>query len=284
MAVVRQHSRDYRLAQIPRSYRQRTRFSVPRARYLVVKLLYHISLLFSNYHLHTMSNSEQYTGNLSRASYPYGYGGNDVIDFLYDPNGNRKYINARERRMFLRAARKSAPLPVFTFCLVLAFTGARISEVLALTPRQIDMEGRAIVFRSLKKRRKAHVKPIYRSVPVPSRLLRKLDAAHDIKEARRDVSRVDERIWPWCRRTATTRIQEVMHAAEITGIQATARGLRHGFAVGALVRKVPLVIVQQWLGHARLETTAIYTKAVAAEARSIANQMWGWGLRLGIGW
>lgn len=207
-----------------------------------------------------------------------------MIDFLYDPSGNRKYINEPERRMFLRAARKTAPLPVFTFCLVLAFTGARISEVLALTPRRIDMEGRAIVFRSLKKPKKPNVKPIYRSVPVPSRLLRKLDAVHDIKGARRDASRVDERIWPWCRRTATTRIQEVMHAAGITGIQATARGLRHGFAVGALVRKVPLVIVQQWLGHARLETTAIYTKAVAAEARSIANQMWGWGLRLGIGW
>lgn len=207
-----------------------------------------------------------------------------MIDPTFDYAGNRKYINERERRKILCAARKTAPLPVFTFCLVLAFTGARISEVLALTPRQIDVEGRSIVIRCLKKRKKEDEAPVYRPIPVPTRLLRQLDAVHQIKAARQDETLVDTRIWPWCRSTATTRIREVMKAAGITGIHATAKGFRHGFVVCALVKRVPEVIVQQWAGHSSIETTKHYSKAVAAEARSIARLMWNWRLRLGIGW
>lgn len=207
-----------------------------------------------------------------------------MVNLLYDQNGNRKYINEGERRRFLRAAKALGSKPVFTFCLVLARTGGRISEVLALTPRQIDMADKVIVFRCLKKRRTEDEYPVYRAVPVPARLLRQLDAVHQIRAARHDPERMDQPIWSWGRTTATTRVKEVMQAAGISGIQATAKGFRHGFAVDALVKEVPLVIVQEWLGHANLETTAIYSKAVATEARTIANRMWGWKLRLGLRW
>ena len=55
-----------------------------------------------------------------------------------------------------------------TFCTVLAYTGARISEVLALMPKHFDREAQLIVFESLKKRRKG----VFRAVPVPAALLR----------------------------------------------------------------------------------------------------------------
>lgn len=207
-----------------------------------------------------------------------------MVDLLYDRYGNRKYINEEERRRFLRAAKAADSSSVFTFCLVLARTGGRISEVLALTPRQIDIDGQVIVYRSLKKRIKEGDDPVYRAVPVPARLLRKLDAVHQIKAARQDPMRVDERLWPWCRRTAWTRVKEVLETAGVMGIQATPKGFRHGFAVDALVHEVPVVIVQEWLGHANIEMTAIYSKAVAAEARAIAHRMWGWRLRPGLRW
>ena len=226
----------------------------------------------------------QYTGSMSSPSYAFRYGGSHLSNLLYDRDGSRKYINEEERGRFLRAAKATGSGPVFTFCLVLARTGGRISEVLALTPRQIDIEGKVIVYRTLKQRLEEDDDPIYRAVPVPARLLRQLDAVHQIKAARQDSKRVDERIWPWCRRTAWTRVKEVLHAAGVSGLQATPKGFRHGFAVDALVNEVPLVVVQEWLGHASLETTAIYSKAVAAEARAIANRMWGWKLRLGLRW
>lgn len=194
------------------------------------------------------------------------------MSFTYDRRGNRKYATLSERRRFLRAARKQASVPVHTFCMTLALTGARLSEVLALTPRQIDMDAGVIVIRCLKKRDPDG--STYRAVPVPESVLRTLDAAHAIKAARRDGRRIDSRIWPWCRTTAWKRVKEIMAAAGINGLQASPKGLRHGFAVGALVAGVPDMTVMRWLGHARLETTMIYTDAIGAEARAIAKRMW----------
>jgi integrase len=50
---------------------------------------------------------------------------------LFDQRGNRKYLVARERLAFVCAASEERAA-ISTFCLTLAFTGARISEVLAL--------------------------------------------------------------------------------------------------------------------------------------------------------
>jgi integrase len=38
---------------------------------------------------------------------------------------------------------------------------------------------------------------------------------------------------------------------------------------------IPLNLVQKWLGHAQLSTTAIYADAVGAEEKDIARRMWG---------
>jgi len=51
-------------------------------------------------------------------------------------------------------------------------------------------------------------------------------------------------------------------------------GLRHGFAVHAVNRKVPLNMLAKWMGHSRIETTAIYANAIGAEQYSIASLMW----------
>jgi integrase/recombinase XerD len=51
----------------------------------------------------------------------------------YGPTDSRKYLNAAERRRFIKAARR-VPLDVQPFCLVLSLSGGRISEILALTP------------------------------------------------------------------------------------------------------------------------------------------------------
>ena len=74
------------------------------------------------------------------------------MSFLYDRLGNRKYLTANERRRFLEAAERM-PDDVRTLCLMLAYTGARLSEVLALTPSRIDLPARLVIFESLKKRR-----------------------------------------------------------------------------------------------------------------------------------
>ncbi len=54
---------------------------------------------------------------------------------------------------------------------------------------------------------------------------------------------------------------------------ATGLDFRHGAAVHQLRAGVPLSEVQQQLGHARIDTTTIYTKLTNPERRSFANRV-----------
>jgi site-specific recombinase XerD len=75
--------------------------------------------------------------------------------------------------------------------------------------------------------------------------------------------------------TAWRYVRAVMEQAGLSGAQASAKGLRHGFGVAAVSAGIPLNLVQKWLGHANLTTTAIYANAVGAEEKDIAKRMWG---------
>lgn len=140
-------------------------------------------------------------------------------------------------------------------CLTLLWTGGRLSEVLALQPANISPDEGVVVFRTLKKRSQH----IYRQMPVPKPLL---------------IELADGPRFPWARTQAWVIIKSVMDEADISGPQATPRGLRHSFAVHAVTSGVPLHLIQRWLGHSRMETTAIYSQALGPEERSIAKRMW----------
>lgn len=182
---------------------------------------------------------------------------------LFDAAGQRKYLTPAQRQDFLQSA-ENAPREVFTFCAMLAHTGCRISEALAVTGTHVDLAAGIVVLESLKKRRKG----IFRAVPVPRDLLQTLDAVHNLCRVG------EERLWGWSRTTAWRRVKEVMEAASIHGLYASPKGVRHGFGIKATTSDVPLNMTQKWMGHARLETTAIYANAVGPEERRIAERMW----------
>jgi site-specific recombinase XerD len=69
-------------------------------------------------------------------------------------------------------------------------------------------------------------------------------------------------------------VKRVMSEAGVLGARACPRGLRHGFGVGALQSGIPVTLLQRWLGHARLTTTAIYVQASGPEEREIAKIFW----------
>jgi site-specific recombinase XerD len=70
-------------------------------------------------------------------------------------------------------------------------------------------------------------------------------------------------------------VHAIMRQARLDGPHASPKGLRHGFGVAAVSAGIPLNLVQKWLGHAQLSTTAIYANAVGAEEKDIAKRMWG---------
>ena len=186
---------------------------------------------------------------------------------LYDLQGNRLYLTKAERDAFLKAAAK-ASRDVRSFCEVLHFTGCRISEALALTPKQIDLENKAIVFETLKKRGEG----VFRAVPVPNSALDTLDLVHGLREQK---TRRNERLWTWSRTTAWRKIKAVMDEAGIKdGAHASPKGLRHGYGVAGISAGIPLNLLSKWMGHSKIETTAIYANALGEEQRQIAQRMW----------
>ena len=191
---------------------------------------------------------------------------------LHTPEGARKYLTIAERDGFLRAA-DQADRTVRTLCMVLAYSGCRLSEALALTADRVDLGVGTVVFESLKKRRGG----IYRAVPVHPALLEAQVMAHgvrELQEGKRGRGR-GVRLCPWSRMTGWRAVHAVMGAAGLDGLHASPKGLRHGFGVAAVTADIPLNLVQKWLGHAQLSTTAIYADAVGTEEQDIARRMWG---------
>ena len=185
-------------------------------------------------------------------------------------NGQRKYLNAEERAQFLAAADRHEP-EVRTLCGVLAYTGCRITEALNLTMDRVDLANGTLIFESLKKRRSG----VFRAVPVPPPLLDTLDLVHGVRKAQASRKRgADVSLWEWSRTTAWRRVCDVMDDAALSGLHATPKGLRHGVGVAAVQAGIPLNLVQRWLGHAQLSTTAIYADAVGPEEHAIAARMW----------
>ncbi|KAB2912703.1 MAG: site-specific integrase [Hyphomicrobiaceae bacterium] len=185
---------------------------------------------------------------------------------LFTPAGQRKYLTTEERQRFLATAACHARPEVRTLCMVLAHTGCRISEALALTLSAVDFSEGFLAIRCLKKRSRT---PIIREVPLPPDLLKALRAVHAS-----DASASD-RLWPWSRSRAWQIVKSVMgEAGTSIGPHATPKGLRHGFGLHAVRCGVPVNLVQRWLGHASINTTAIYLQAMGREEREIAARMW----------
>jgi integrase/recombinase XerD len=187
---------------------------------------------------------------------------------LYATDGARKYLNGDERRRVLAAIEFLEPDQAL-FALTLAWTGARVSEVLALTPSSFQVERGIVALRTLK-RRKRHI----REVPIPPELMAALNRHFNISGKQQDARDADSRLWRWHRATAWRLIKRAMCRAQITGRPASSRGLRHGFGIGTLQSGVPLNLLQRWLGHARITTTAIYADACGPEEIALAGKFW----------
>ena len=115
-----------------------------------------------------------------------------------------------------------------------------------------------------------------REVPIPPALIAGLVAHFDLAAAQRDPVRADAPLWKFCRVTGWRIVKKLMHEAQLSGAPATPRGLRHAFGVGTLQAGIPITLLQRWLGHARLTTTAIYAEVVGPEELEFAARFWSW--------
>ena len=191
----------------------------------------------------------------------------------------RRYQSEGEVRLRDRSRRpRRQPARDRTLCETLHFTGCRPSELIEITPASVDLSGGTIAIRSLKKRKDAsgRAKVVFRSVPVPPDYLDTLNTAHGIREAQKSRRQAAQPIWNLGRVRAWQIVKRIMVEAGIPDApQRSPKGLRHGFGINAAVNGIPLHMLQKWLGHDQLSTTAIYADAVGKEEQDIAARMWG---------
>jgi len=182
---------------------------------------------------------------------------------MFDRQGKRKYLTDSERLAFFKSVSSETDENLRCFALTLFNTGCRISEALNTTSRQIDLTSKEIVFETLKQRKRGS----FRAVPLPEEVISVLCRLTAGKSA-------STKVWEFSRSTGYRFIKATMASANIRGVMASPKGLRHGFAVACLENGVPLTTVKKWLGHARLETTAIYLDVSGQEERKLAERVW----------
>jgi site-specific recombinase XerD len=144
-----------------------------------------------------------------------------------------------------------------------------VSEVLALTASSFQVDRGIVAIQTLKRRRH-HV----REVPMPPSLVKALDCHFGISAAQHHEDTARLRLWPRHRATAWRTVKHAMVLSRVVGRGACPRGLRHSFGVGTLQTGVPINLLQRWLGHARLSTTAIYAAVSGPEEISFAARFW----------
>ena len=130
---------------------------------------------------------------------------------LYASGGERKYLNLAERQRAL-AAMILLPPERALFALTLAWTGARLSEILALRASSFQIERGVVSICTLKRRR-----PCVREVPIPPELMAALNEHFGLADKQRYAETANRRLWPWCRVTAWRFIKQVMNRAGIIG-------------------------------------------------------------------
>ena len=176
---------------------------------------------------------------------------------IYSAEGYRKYTDDAEFRRFIRAT-DGMPPERKALCLLLAYSGCRISEALSLRRGCVALG--TVTLCTLKRRKR-----VYRTLHIPEALSRLLldlpvDASHS------------DLVWTVNRSTGYRWIKRAMARARIEGTQACPRGLRHGLGMRAAGERVPAGIIQRWLGHARPSTTQAYLDASGFEERLFARR------------
>jgi integrase/recombinase XerD len=187
---------------------------------------------------------------------------------LSDSAGNRKYMIQEEWRRFVASADLRDP-DTRSLCWMFAWTGARVSELLSLTPRSFDISIRVIKIRTLKRRQL-----VYRELPLDDGLFSVVQTAFDIVGRRDDPCQIDAPLWSWCRTTAWGRVKSVGLEAGLPEYLCMPKVLRHTYAFeGANTQGLPLGLVQELLGHARIESTLVYTTPRGRDARLFTDRM-----------
>jgi site-specific recombinase XerD len=68
-------------------------------------------------------------------------------------------------------------------------------------------------------------------------------------------------------------VQAACLAAGVDRARSHPHVFRHSFAVHCVVKRIPIPIINDWLGHGAIENTLIYCRVVAGDARHFYDEL-----------
>ena len=137
-------------------------------------------------------------------------------------------------------------------------TGARVSELLQARVCDIDFYTRTIRLTTLKR----HTTGTGRTLPIQDGLKGDIGAYIAMKGLKKD-----DILFPFTRQTAYLIARNAVKVSGIETDRAHPHTFRHSFAVHCILSSIPVVVLQQWLGHANIQNTLIYLQVLGRDTR-----------------
>ena len=192
-------------------------------------------------------------------------GRSDIVNhtqFVHEPRKLPVVLSPQEVARFLDAA----PGLKYKAALSVAYgAGLRVSEVVAL--KVTDIDSKRMVIRI--EQGKGHKD---RYVMLSPHLLELLRAWYKAAHPQGWLFPGQNPVSPMSTRQLTRACHAAAHMAEI-GKRVSPHTLRHRFATHLLEQNIDVRVIQVLLGHARLDTTALYTRVATRTIREIMSPL-----------
>jgi site-specific recombinase XerD len=184
------------------------------------------------------------------------------LSFIHEPRKVPVVLSPEEVARFLEAA----PGIKYKAALSVAYgAGLRVSEVVSLKVTDIDAKRMMLRVEQGKGRKDRHAM----LSPVLLELLRDW---YRIARPQGWLFPGQNPVNPMTTRQLTRACQAAAHMAEITK-RVTPHTLRHSFATHLLEQNIDVRVIQVLLGHAKLETTALYTRVATNTIREVMSPL-----------
>ena len=187
---------------------------------------------------------------------------------IFDCQGKRLFLNEDEIAFFLNTAESNFSNKISALAQTLVYTGCTISEALNLTHKSVNITDSLLTIYHRKNRKGMSS----RNLPVPLEYLEYLTATFKISTSK---YKSKKKLWSWSRQYGHRVIKEIIKESEISNsYNFSPKSIRHAYGVNAIIKDVPLNILQKWLGHADIGTTKVYFDIMTFEDQEQAQKMW----------
>ena len=183
-----------------------------------------------------------------------------------------KYFNSDEIQKILSDDLKTTKYKQYLLCMVLSYTGARITEVTGsatvtgLVVGDIKkVQGKDEIYYTIRlqtMKRKGGKKE-FRTLILQEDLKKELlsyISAQNLKK--------NDKLFEVSGKTAYNWVNKACLVAGFDDDRCHPHAFRHSFAINSILLGVPVTVLKQWLGHADIKNTLIYTELLAFDSKS----------------